>query len=170
MCVSSCNLRLILPILGMRVYIDPSRSICRESRSGARSPPPPVNNGVNEPSDAGQGRKDKKKRKLFFFSGGYIFFFHADTQERGGKFKMYTKGQQIDNGWWTESSQCFLFDLPHHSLDNNLLVYLSHFIHSLSFVFVLFSISSPSSDPMDGPASALVLLLPLILQDQQLAQ
>jgi hypothetical protein len=30
-------------------------------------------------------------------------------------------------------------------------------------------LSSPSSDPMDGPASALVLP-PLILQDQQLAQ
>lgn len=70
----------------MRVYIDPSRSICRESRSGARSSPPPVNNGVNEPSDAGQGRKEEKKT---FFLREVTSFFHADTQERGGKFKMY---------------------------------------------------------------------------------
>jgi hypothetical protein len=78
--VSSCNLRLILSILGMRVYIDPSRSICRESRSGARSPPPPVNNGVNEPSDA-RPREKRGKRKLFFLRE-VTSFFHADTQER----------------------------------------------------------------------------------------
>lgn len=120
----------------MRVYIDPSRSICRESRSGARSPPPPVNNGVNEPSDAAKGKREKE---TFFFSGGYIFFFTLTRERREIQDpQIYTKGQQIDNGWWTESSQCFLFYLPHHSLDNNLVV--SHFIHSLSFVFVLFYI------------------------------